>query len=89
MHGLLILMLIFSFFRTQVHPIVPCSKSYDQRHTFNSHSLPLPYTLHILGCPWVLVHRMLDILHFASRLFPRRFVPFRPVNVTLRELHLS
>jgi hypothetical protein len=47
-----------------------------------------PVRLHFLSCSWVLVYSMLDILHFTFRFFPRRLVPFRPVNVALCKLHL-
>jgi hypothetical protein len=48
-----------------------------------------PVHLHVLGCPWVLVYSMLDILHFSFRFLPRRLVPFRPVDVALCKLHLQ
>lgn len=61
----------------------------DWRHAFSTSFITTSIHLHILGRPRVLVHRVLDILHFGFGFFPRRLVPLRPVDVTLRKLHLS
>jgi hypothetical protein len=44
--------------------------------------------LHLFRCPGVLVSDVLNVLHFSSCFLPGCFIPFRPVDVTLRKFHL-